>query len=140
MQTYIEKTALSDEMQTLKDKASAFCKKYRALAENDLWQKAIQAYSSVCDAIKAIEALPTVDIDAITESHEKIGYDKGFREGYAQATVDAVKVVRCKDCTRYVPFKDVDGVCLAHNKGVLIIMSQNGYCNLGERREDDETG
>lgn len=52
-------------------------------------------------------------------------------------TVDAEPVVRCKDCTRYVPFKDVDGACLAHNKGVLIIMSQNGYCNLGERREDD---
>ncbi len=32
-----------------------------------------------------IDEMPTVDIDAITESHEKIGYDKGFRDGYAQA-------------------------------------------------------
>lgn len=39
-----------------------------------------------------IKAAPTVDIDAITESHEKIGYDKGFRDGYAQATVDAEHV------------------------------------------------
>ena len=30
--------------------------------------------------------VPTVDIDAITESHERIGYDRGFRDGYAQAT------------------------------------------------------
>lgn len=35
---------------------------------------------------EAFERVPTVDIDAITESHEKIGYDKGFRDGYAQAT------------------------------------------------------
>lgn len=49
------------------------------------------------------------------------------------------ELVRCKDCIRYAPFKDVDGVCLAHNTGVLIVMSQNGYCNLGERREDAET-
>ncbi len=47
------------------------------------------------------------------------------------------EVVRCKDCIRYAPFKDVDGVCLAHNTGVLIIMSQNGYCNLGVSREDE---
>ena len=33
-----------------------------------------------------IDVQPTVDIDAITESHEQIGYDKGFRDGYAQAT------------------------------------------------------
>lgn len=37
-----------------------------------------------------VDVQPTVDIDAITESHEKIGYDKGYRDGYAQATVDTV--------------------------------------------------
>lgn len=36
------------------------------------------------DACIAVENAPTVDMDAITESHEKIGYDKGFRDGYAQ--------------------------------------------------------
>lgn len=34
---------------------------------------------------------PTVDIDAITESHEEIGYDKGFRDGYAQAIEEEVR-------------------------------------------------
>ena len=38
-----------------------------------------------------IDVQPTV-VDAITESHEKIGYDKGYRDGYAQATVDAEPV------------------------------------------------
>ena len=38
------------------------------------------------DVMECIDKVPEVDIDAITESHEKIGYDKGFRDGYAQAT------------------------------------------------------
>lgn len=49
-----------------------------------------------------VDVQPTVDIDAITESHEKIGYDKGFRDGYAQATVDSVEVVR-------IPIKGYEG-------------------------------
>lgn len=39
------------------------------------------------DAIDSVERFAlTADIDAITESHEEIGYDKGFRDGYAQAS------------------------------------------------------
>ena len=65
---------------------------------------------------------------------------KALKEAFERVpTVDAEPVVRCKDCIRYAPFKDIDGVCLAHNKGALIVMSQNGYCNLGERREDVKT-
>ena len=58
--------------------------------------------------LRLINCAPTVDIDAITESHEKIGYDKGFRDGYAQATVDAERhghwcstwdtTVKCSEC------------------------------------------
>lgn len=33
------------------------------------------------------------DLDKITEEHEKIGYGKGFRDGYAQAMEEAIKVV-----------------------------------------------
>lgn len=33
-----------------------------------------------------IDVQPTVDIDAITGTHERIGFDKGYKEGYAQAT------------------------------------------------------
>lgn len=70
-----------------------------------------------------IDVQPTVDIDAITESHEKIGYDKGFRDGYAQATVDTEPVVRCKDCRKW---------CICHH-------SDDYYCADAERREDAET-
>lgn len=45
-------------------------------------------YKGKYDTVNAYDIVncPTVDIDAITESHERIGYDKGFRDGYAQAT------------------------------------------------------
>lgn len=48
-----------------------------------LWEQITQ--HRPFDALALIEDAPTVDIDAITESHEEIGYDKGFRDGYAQA-------------------------------------------------------
>ena len=38
--------------------------------------------------------VPTVDIDAITESHERIGYDRGFRDGYAEALTDNAEPVK----------------------------------------------
>lgn len=78
------------------------------------------SYCRVDDVWDVIHEQPTVDIDAITASHEQIGFDKGYREGYAQATVDAVPVVRCKDCRKW---------CICHK-------SDDYYCADGERRED----
>ena len=102
--------------------------------------------------LNIVKSLPTVDIDAITESHERIGYDKGFRDGYAQATVDAVPtdfhdkcmeieiqkrmdlelnaepVVRCKDCIYYH-----DDICKVQSN------NDRGYCAWGERKEDGKT-
>lgn len=38
------------------------------------------------DAIDAImEYAPTVDVDSLNAKHEDIGYEKGFRDGYAEA-------------------------------------------------------
>ena len=36
-------------------------------------------------AIKALEERPTGEWEKVTEAHEDIGYDRGFRDGYAQA-------------------------------------------------------
>lgn len=43
-----------------------------------------------------------------------------------QPTVDAVPVVRCKDCKRFSACEEVEGV------------SWTGYCNYGEFHTDDE--
>lgn len=88
---------------------------------------------SADEVAMAVENAPTVDIDAITESHEKIGYDKGFRDGYAQATVDAVEVVRCKDCKMHT----------AEEPGIVFCpsiigswMEADGYCSLGVKKNE----
>lgn len=57
----------------------------------DAMKEWVKKYSSVFtrydwrEILEMIQNAPTVDIDAITETHERIGFDKGFREGYAQA-------------------------------------------------------
>ena len=84
-----------------------------------------------------IDVHPTVDIDAITETHEKIGYDKGYRDGYAQATVDAVEVVRCKDCKWWKTKNMRNGerkVCVI--EAFEPVRNEDEYCSWAERRED----
>lgn len=44
-------------------------------------------------------------------------------------TVDAVEVVRCKDCFHYW-----DGVCKAHND--VIYVDDNDFCSMGERKDE----
>ena len=101
-------------------------KQHYAWWENGTAEMTLDEAKRNFDAIIGVQ--PTVDIDAITESHEKIGYDKGFRDGYAQATVDAVEVVRCKDCIYYH-----DDICKVQSN------NDRGYCAWGERKEDAET-
>ena len=45
-------------------------------------------------------------------------------------TVDAVEVVRCKDCVYFW-----GGVCTAHTD--VISTDDNEFCSWGERREDE---
>ena len=79
-----------------------------------------------------INDAPTVDIDAITDSHEKIGYEKGYRDGYAEAlevTVDAVEVVRCDDCIYR------DGNTPGQPNILCWQMHSDDYCSYGTKRE-----
>ena len=46
-------------------------------------------------------------------------------------TVDAVEVVRCKDC-----FHFWDGVCKAHND--VIYVDDNDFCSWGERKDETD--
>ena len=52
-------------------------------------------------------------------------------------TIDAVEVVRCKDCKhmKYAIVKDKNGMCGVHS--ALIVMNGNDYCSYGERKNDD---
>ena len=49
-------------------------------------------------------------------------------------TVDAVPVVRCRECGHGMPC--VDGyVRCAHPSGKSILMKSSGFCSYGERKE-----
>lgn len=49
-------------------------------------------------------------------------------------TIDAVQVVRCKDCTEYEPDEDGDpGGCCTNT---AFWMPEDGYCSDGERKAE----
>ena len=84
--------------------------------------------------------MPIADIDAITESHERIGYDRGFRDGYAQATSEvkhghwidrSVAFYRkCSEC----------GCCMEWNKEPFLHGDgEYNYCpNCGAKMDEVE--
>ena len=49
-----------------------------------------------------------------------------------QPTIDAVPVVRCKDC-KYLMFSDIYGEC---GKGVMGLVCPDDFCRYGVRREN----
>jgi len=54
-------------------------------------------------------------------------------------TVDAVPVVRCKDCKHCVNTADFEGIglfCSIWGRGWFRVEA-DGFCNLGERKEAD---
>ena len=50
-------------------------------------------------------------------------------------TVDAVEVVRCKDCKHRYTMSSGMSFC---KKNILMGASDNGFCSCGERRCDNE--
>lgn len=86
---------------------------------------------------EAIERVPIADIDAITESHERTGYDRGFRDGYAQATSE----VRHGHWERYLEV----GLKWRCSECTSRFITPFNYCPNcgakmdGERREDGKT-
>ena len=111
----------------------------RLIDAEKLWKAIttrIEEYCDIADLIEIIETQPTVDIDAITGTHERIGFDKGFNDGYAQATVDAVEVVRCKDCVHSYMGNYFKGYACKRLSGEdTFTVSPDDYCSKGERRE-----
>lgn len=59
-----------------------------------------------------------------------------------QPTIDAVPVVRCKDCKHWKRFRDDRGLCKQEtftldDNTVDPVTEPNDFCSYGERREDD---
>lgn len=92
------------------------------------------------DLISRKDALNEVDIlefyfshhDVITKFCEKlkIGIEK-------RPAVDAVEVVRCKNCRRFKPHEERPefGFCKLYPLGLA--KYENGFCEHGERKENE---
>lgn len=52
-------------------------------------------------------------------------------------TVDAVEVVRCKDCKH--SWEDIGGLCCSHGVCVDITVPDDFYCAYGIRKEGEES-
>ena len=99
-----------------------------------------------------------IDADALTIDLFKKAMDDALLTGNADMhslliqvvahypTIDAVEVVRCKDC-KHRPYRDDDGrldgdyVCpyLCDDPFYSIEPIDSWFCHRGERKEDDET-
>ena len=54
-----------------------------------------------------------------------------------QPTVDAVPVVRCKDCKWL--YDEMDDYCCRSHRG-LVRICENSFCSYGERKDGDGNG
>lgn len=50
----------------------------------------------------------------------------------ARSTIDAVEVVRCKDCKHL--YDELDDYCCMNHRG-LVKICENSFCSYGERKE-----
>nr|DAL25333.1 MAG TPA_asm: hypothetical protein [Caudoviricetes sp.] len=56
----------------------------------------------------------------------------------AEESVDAVPVVRCKDCE--YSYEDLSGLCCSHGPCVDLTVPDDFYCAYGIRKEGEESG
>ena len=78
-----------------------------------------------------------VDLDAVIDCLEvEWGYE-GIREDlYSLPVVDAVPVVRCKDCE--YSYDEIRYLCCLHGVCVDCEVPPNFYCAYGKRRAENE--
>ena len=78
-----------------------------------------------------------VDLDAVIDCLEvEWGYE-GIREDlYSLPVVDAVPVVRCKDCE--YSCDEISYLCCSHGVCVDCEVQPNFYCAYGKRRAENE--
>lgn len=74
-----------------------------------------------------------IDADALTYSHTKDGDVVVYPEAIAEApTIDAVPVVRCKDCRWFGKIG-----CAIEVVDETDMPKENDFCSFAERRDDE---
>ena len=98
------------------------------------WTGRIATMKKLIELDAALEGLENLNAISFYEAneHSKEAYmeTKGMLK--TLPTVDAVPVVRCKDCIRFFPDDDVWGWCTVSGK-----MRCKDYCSYGVREDGD---
>ena len=86
-----------------------------------------------------------INADSLIEDLELLAkHEESFRQSVilgvvhtvkAQKTIDAVEVVRCKDCRHL--YDGIDDYCCMNHKGLAKIC-ENSFCSYGERKDSDK--
>lgn len=90
-----------------------------------MWTKGIEKMASLIDAEKLAEKYR--DIDYRHPGEWKLNDILNFLE--MAPTVDAVEVVRCKDCKHYVLH-----ALACRNEHMNGVIAMDGFCSYGERQ------
>ena len=104
--------------------------------EAGFWEKEDQEVSIYCvEQTKSVDVAPVkhgrlIDADALCEG--KVDNDPTVIEAKCAQTIDAVPVVRCKDCEHYL--SEINFCSYIH--GIRCDVAPDWYCSNGQRRED----
>lgn len=78
-----------------------------------------------------LEELSQALTDEVIAAHERIGYDRGLRDGYAEA-IEAGPLVRCKDCKHWA----MHSWCSRLAPFDKVYMGADDYCSKGKRKDE----
>ena len=86
------------------------------------------------DANALIDALPVVTEDKRITLYGAVA--DFMITIFAMPTVDAVEVVRCKDCKHYMLWEDSEYKRTCSKSIGLMISDPDDFCSYGERKDD----
>lgn len=89
------------------------------------------------DSLRAVLKSRTIQVNGVTLPLPLL-WEASIVAVDMQPTIDAVEVVRCKDCRLWMPVGKYTGKCpflIGENQ----FTGDDHYCSCGERGEDDET-
>ena len=108
----------------------------KRLIDANAFRRRIEAFVGTV-RYKGINNVPT-GYETCNPTEYMRGYERGVMDTYTvavvQPQVDAVEVVRCKDCKHFTA-----GYCCRDIKGrsQMHYMGEDAFCSYGERREEE---
>ena len=86
------------------------------------------------EEIECLEAMKKANMNF----DDRYIYAKVIQQVKDMPTTDVVEVVRCKDCKHHEELlNNNDGKVLCWVHGLDVVVDESGYCNYGERKEQE---